>query len=340
MFKEPVHVKVSDPAALLSAVPHLVGFNPASSLVVIGVAGPRNQVIVTLRYDMPAEQDVIHGVVAEVGHAMTVLAGQEITTLAAVIYGTAEAGAPVATALLAAAETAGIRVIDVLRVTDGRYWSYVCQDAECCSPLGTPVEAVAMPELDALPVVADRQAKAQMVAPVTDQEAVRMRQATDRAWKAFTEAAFNTDRKQVVAGWLDASQAAIASYRNGVTSPLPDDYAAALILSMMDLRVRDDAWARMDPEYRQAHQQLWTDLTRRAPTQYVAPVASLLAYVAWQEGDGALANVALDRALAADPEYMMALLLRDIISAGVPPNMARLPMTPEEVAQSYAEQGN
>ncbi len=57
--------------------------------------------------------------------------------------------------------------------------------------------------------------------------------------------------------------------------------------------------------------------------------------MAWQCGDGALANVALDRALADDPCYSMALLLRQVISAGTPPSMARLPMTPEEVAASY-----
>ena len=31
----------------------------------------------------------------------------------------------------------------------------------------------------------------------------------------------------------------------------------------------------------------------------------------------------------------MALLLRQVISAGAPPSLARLPMTPEEVAASY-----
>lgn len=56
---------------------------------------------------------------------------------------------------------------------------------------------------------------------------------------------------------------------------------------------------------------------------------------AWQSGDGALANVALDRALDADPRYSMALLLREAISAGALPSAARLPMTPEEVAASY-----
>ena len=57
--------------------------------------------------------------------------------------------------------------------------------------------------------------------------------------------------------------------------------------------------------------------------------------MAWQSGDGALANVALDRALADDPGYSMAQLLREVVSAGAPPSLARLPMTPEEVAASY-----
>ena len=44
---------------------------------------------------------------------------------------------------------------------------------------------------------------------------------------------------------------------------------------------------------------------------------------------------ALDRALADDPQYSMAVLLRQVIGSGVPPSMARLPMTPSQVAAAY-----
>ena len=47
--------------------------------------------------------------------------------------------------------------------------------------------------------------------------------------------------------------------------------------------------------------------------------------------------MALDRALADNPRYSMAILLREVIDSGAPPRQARLPMTPEEVAASYAE---
>ena len=60
-------------------------------------------------------------------------------------------------------------------------------------------------------------------------------------------------------------------------------------------------------------------------------------FTAWQCGEGALASIAIDRALACDPEYSMALLLREILDAGVPPSAARLPMSPEEVERSYAD---
>ncbi len=142
-------------------------------------------------------------------------------------------------------------------------------------------------------------------------------------------------RRLVASAGLDAVREAIGAYRAGGEFSSDAD-AAWLSVLLRDLRVRDDAWSRMHPEYRDAHLRLWTDLTRRARPGFVAPAASLLAFVAWQCGNGALANVALDRAQADDPDYSMAQLLREVIDSGAPPRMARLPMTPEEVAASYA----
>jgi Domain of unknown function (DUF4192) len=127
----------------------------------------------------------------------------------------------------------------------------------------------------------------------------------------------------------------IERYRQGqCASP---EVAAWVTVVLRDLRVRDDAWARMLPENRKEHLRLWTDLTRLARPGYVAAPASLLAFVAWQAGNGALANVALDRALSDDPGYSMAVLLKQAIESGAPPSLARLPMTPEDVAASYDE---
>ena len=140
--------------------------------------------------------------------------------------------------------------------------------------------------------------------------------------------------RRLIAGvGLPAVSAALSRYRGG--GSLEPGEAALLTVVLRDLRVRDDAWSRMRPEHREAHRRLWTDLTRLARPGYVRAPASLLAFVAWQSGNGALANVALDRALADDPHYSMAMLLRQVIDSGAPPSLARLPMTPDDVAASY-----
>jgi hypothetical protein len=169
-----------------------------------------------------------------------------------------------------------------------------------------------------------------------------MRQATRRAERHVTQflararksGRLGAVRHLIASEGLATSTAMITAYRAG--GRFTTDYEVArMTVALRDLRVRDDAWARMDPAFRDAHRRLWTDVTRRAQPGYVAAPAALLGFVAWQCGDGALANVALDRALADDPRYSMALLLRQVITAGAPPSMARLPMTPEEVAASY-----
>jgi hypothetical protein len=107
---------------------------------------------------------------------------------------------------------------------------------------------------------------------------------------------------------------------------------------MRDARVRDDFWSRLAPGDRMGNLRLLRELTRLACPGYVAAPASLLAFTAWQCGNGALANVALDRALADDPGCKAAQVLRAAVSAGAPPSMARVPMTPEQVAEEYASQ--
>ena len=129
-----------------------------------------------------------------------------------------------------------------------------------------------------------------------------------------------------------AVQEAIATYRAG-GRPLADESVAWITVVLAHLAVRDDAWSRMDPGFRTAHLRLWTDIVRRATPAYLPAPASLLAFTAWQSGEGALANIAIDRALAADPGYSLAQLLRDIMDAGVPPSAARVPMTPDRYFQ-------
>jgi Domain of unknown function (DUF4192) len=342
----PARVTAGSPEALLAIVPHLLGFVPQASLVVIGIEPPDHLIKVTLRYDLPDPPGA--GVAADIAaHAVGVIKSQRLSALVAIGYGPPVLVDLLAGALGAVAGSAGIDVADILRVENGRYWSYLCASDECCPATGTPFDPGTQAAAAAMTgtgqaVLADRAAVAAQVAPIGDTAAESMRQATRRAERHVSQllakvrksARLGAARRMIAAEGLNAVGGMIATYRAG--DMYTTDYQLAWItVALRDLRVRDDAWARMDPAHLDAHRRLWIDVTRRAQPGYVAAPAALLAFVAWQSGDGALANVALDRALADQPRYSMALLLRQVITAGAPPALARLPMTPEEVAASY-----
>lgn len=341
-------VQIGSPAALLAVVPWLLEFEPDNSMVVVGTEPPRARVRLTLRYDLP---DPPHSKVAAAiaRHAAGVLAAQGIETAVAVGYGPAHLVTPVADALREHAPRAGISVTELLRAQHKRYWSYLCAQPDCCPPEGTPFEvadhpaARAMAAGGAVRVLSSRAELAATVAPVDGDVAEVMHRATRKAEeqvarlvaRAARSGRRASVRRLIAAAGLRAIREAIERYRRG--DSVGPETAAWLTVVLRDLRVRDDAWARMLPEHRAAHLRLWTDLTRMARPGYVPAPASLLAFVAWQSGNGALANVAIDRALSDDPYYSMARLLQQAVDSGAPPSLARLPMTPEEVAASYDE---
>jgi hypothetical protein len=340
-------VQVGSQAGLLAAVPHLLGFHPARSLVVLGVAGPHDRVSLAFRYDLPDPADAeLAADIAE--HAGTVLAREAIGAVALVGYGPASLVTQALDAVVGVLLRRGLEIREVLRADGGRYWSALCQDPACCpadgvsyDPCSHPVAATLASQAgkDALP---DREALARTLQPEPG-SARLVREATRRALRRLdrlmrvAEQAGRDPSAALAEAGRRAVRQAIARYQSGgrVTERGP---LAFLAVTLADLRVRDDAWARMDPEHCAAHLRLWTDVVTGAAPEFVPAAASLLAFTAWQSGDGALANVAVDRALAADPAYSMALLIAEAVQGGLPPSFARLSMTPEEVAASYAAQ--
>lgn len=331
-------VEISSPAGLIAVVPHLLGFTPQASLVVIGVSPQRGRVKLTFRYDLPDPPDPAEAeAIAE--HALGVLARHRIAIAVVIGYGPGPLVTPLADAVCSASSRTGVSLRDVLRVQEGRYWSYICHDPFCCPADGVTVDATNHPAVQAMTaagaeVLPDREALVATLSPVTGIDAVAMAWATRRAMRDGAELAA-TELRALDREGLSAVQAAITSYRSGQT--VSRSRHAWLSVVLTRLPVRDDAWARMDPAHRDAHTRLWTDLVRHVQPGYVAAPASLLAFTAWQSGNGALANIALDRALADTPGYSMAELIRQAINLGVPPSAARLPMTPEKVAASYAD---
>jgi Domain of unknown function (DUF4192) len=332
-------VRISSLTGLLAVIPHLLGFAPTDSLVVVGVGRSAGRVQVAFRYDLPNPPD--EGAAAAIaGHAVAVLAREHVAIAVVVGYGPGPQVTPLADAIRQAVPGAGVELRDVLRVHEGRYWSYLCREPSCCPAEGVPFDATGHPVAKLLssmgqPVLPGRAALAATIAPLTGPEADAMAEATRRAERAASRLITRGGPHALDGPGLTAVRSAVQVYRDG-GSITPAVGHAWLALVLTRLRIRDDAWARMDPAHHTAHRRLWADLSRRAQPGYAAAPACLLAVTAWQAGEGALANIALDRALAATPGYTMAQLLRDVLAAGVPPSAAVPPMTPEQVAASYA----
>jgi hypothetical protein len=357
--REVPRIRLNSVAGFLAVVPHLLGFHPSQSMVVVGLDARRGRVVLAFRYDLPDPPDPARSQeITE--HAIAVFKKRRIKTAIAAGYGAGTLVTPVAEPLRAGLRGAGIALRDLLRVQDGRYFSYLCTNPGCCPPDGVRFDVSGHPAVAALtaagmPARPDRASLAASLAPLTGPAAASMRRATERAllrteeliassWapgNAPSRAPESTPSPApgslwpVVEAGREAVRSAICIYRHG--GQITDhDQLAWLSVTVADLRVRDDAWARMDPRHRAEHRRLWTDVVRHACEPYVPAPASLLAFTAWQSGEGAVANVAIERALAADPEYSMAHLLGQALDAGLPPSAARLPMTPEEVEASYA----
>lgn len=314
-------VTISSPADLIAAVPYLIGFHPTDSVVVLAFRGTRLEF--AARHDLPARPERA-GSLAR--HLISVVARQGMSRAVVICYGDAAAADPTWEAARAAAVRHGLEVWEGLRVADGRWWSYTCTDLACCPQEGTPFDPASSAVAAAcsyagLAPAADRGALAAQIAPVTGADRVAMTQATDRAGERFL-AEFGSlpddgDRDQAVrAAGAAAVREAIERYAEG--RRLNDDEVAWLTVLLMVIPVRDFAWIAITAK--QPHLDLWRDVTRRCDPELVAAPASLLGFAAWHGGDGALARLAVDRALAEEPSYTMAQLLLRGLQQGVPPS--------------------
>jgi hypothetical protein len=349
-------LRLSSPTDLLAAVPYLLGFHPSDSLVLVGIRD--RQVAVVLRVDLPPAPAT--GPPPDpgelIGYLVDVLGRQGPVRLVLVGYGPAGRVDPFVTEVRAAFAACDLPVLDALRVADGRYWSLTRREPSGAGEgvpfaVGTsPVAADAT--LAGLVALPDREALARRVAPVDGERRVAMERATHRAevrWGTLLSG--TTDlaevHERILAEGLTAVRGAVARYQppatpgppeptdqptDEPTDELSDEEVAWLGLVLGVTRVRDEAWGLAETGDRHAHRALWTEVVRRAESRYLAAPAALLAFVAWRDGDGPFATVALDLALAADADYSMAHLIGHALATGMPPNWWR-PASPAELAR-------
>ena len=316
-----LHEGLRHAAVLAGQVPGLLGFRPEMSVVVVGAASS-GRAVPTLRYDLP-ESPQSAAEIAE--HAASVLAASGADAATVICYCPAEAAMGAAAAFRERLPLAGLQVTGLVRCEDGSRCWCLCGDPSCEASAPVPVLSPGFGR-----VLPDRAALAATLAPVTGPAAA----AADREIQDAAARATVLTTREVFERGYRAVSGAISAYRAGGQA-ISGRALAELAVPLSAVPMRDIAWAWMDPEFAADHQRLWTDVMRQVPSRYRAAPASLLAFTAWQQGNGALANIALDRALEAEPDYSMAQLLRQALDSGAPPSAARLPMSPEQVAESY-----
>lgn len=216
---EPARLSVRSPADMVAAVPYLLGFHPADSVVVVAIRGRR--VVFVARGDLPAP-GADPGPAAR--HLAQVVARQDADAATVVGYGPAARVTSVVDAIGDALTAIGVVVLDALRVTEGRWFSYLCAEPSCCPAEGRPYDPAAS-QVSAAAVFAgqvalpDRAALAAQVSPLDGPVRLAMRRATGRARLRL---AALTGRSSTLSGSPMGGATADGSEPGGL-SPVPAD---------------------------------------------------------------------------------------------------------------------
>lgn len=335
--------RVAGPADLVAALPVLLGFRPRESLVLVSLGGRSgNRVGLTLRVDLPPPEQA--RAVAE--HAVARL-GAADPDGAAVVVVTDSDGASgrrdVARAAAAALEGDGVEVraaVWARCVEAGARWACF-GTCRCVGALPDPgsTPAVVAAVTTGQVVHADRAELERLVEP-TDPARVHRR---DVALLRPADGAEPGGQQVSDAVHLAAVAAAVADSAAG-SLVLDDERVLGLAAALVRRPVRDAALVRCAQRSAElaaglprgratewaAAETLWAALCRELPDPEAAEAAALLAATALLRGDGALANVALDRADRSRPGHRLAALLR---------TAATVPMGPVQIRECLLGSG-
>jgi hypothetical protein len=321
-------LSLREPVDILTAIPFLVGYHPRDSMVVLALRG--NQLILTVRHDLPEAGTPPRVIRQNVDYLAQVVLRQQVTAVFLVGFGAQERVSPMAFGLEAAYARAGLMVLEVLRADGNRYWSYLCDDTMCCPPEGSRYDGsssalAAAWTVAGRVVLPDRKSYEEQITPVGGLARVAMGQATERAHRRMIELLSQVDDEDAAdvairAAGTEMVEAALRYRRAG--TPLEDDDVAWLTVLLGSDNMRNLVWEQIAGAQNTLglHRTLWMDVMRRAAPDLVPAPACLFALAAWRCGEGALARLALERALRQDPGYDVASLLLSALAHGLSPN--------------------
>ncbi|MFG1879520.1 DUF4192 domain-containing protein [Sphaerisporangium sp. NPDC049003] len=309
----PRKLAVTSPPDAIALTPYLLGFHPHDSLVILGHGGEgsfafRLDLVGRERYSDLLMQ--LSGLLTRNDAEAAVLLG----------YGPQETAVPLL-AEVRDALTDIVTVKDVVHVDGGRWWSLMCTDPQCCPAEGTPYDIAtsrlaAQATFAGLVAYASREEMTAMVAPVDGEDRVWMAAETERAEQELLD--ITRSPSLLVQQGVQLVRSLIGQDRG-----LTDHEVARLSIVLTSLRVRDEALALIPTLDPRQQLRLWQDVTRRAAGEYAAAPAVLLAFLAYINGNGSLARIALDRCRQLAPSYTMAELIGYCLNLGIPPETVR-----------------
>jgi Domain of unknown function (DUF4192) len=314
---------VRNSADLIAVLPFLMGYHPHETMALIGLRGGRLDFCGC--FDLPPPDVDESDLRVEMKDMAATMLRQEPDRVVIVGYGPRDRITPLVLRMAEALQATGVLIDDALRVHEGRWWSYACDAHDCCPPEGTPClppDSVIAAEATYLGQVAlpSRRDLVAQVSPLEGPARAAMIVATERARTRFDSLleGDGATRRIRQAGRL-AVREAEKRHRSGAV--LTDGETAWLGVLLADRSVEDYAVDRTGPhEWRTG---LWTDVLRRVEPIHVPAPACLLAFTAWQLGRGALARVAVDRALAVEPGHELAGMLHQLLGFAISPEILR-----------------
>lgn len=313
-------IQLSDPSELIAAVPHLLGFHPHDSVVVLALHGRR--LGLTLRADLVDNDQA--PLLAE--QLLTPIARQRPTGVALVVIRddrTSEGDLPhrvLVDAVRSVLTGAGFPVVHAAwtaRTARGAPWC--CYDDVLCA--GVVADPTTSP-LAAATVAAGAVtfgSRAEMVELVATEDTAALRRRATLLKAADAEHPMSA--RLVSRRLARLKQLHRAAAEGNLV--LSDNAVAEIASALCDHRVRDACLPWCSGPGASAAERLWLALVRATPAPERAEPAALLALTAYIRGDGALAGVALDTALRACPQHSLSGLLRAALEAGLPPELLR-----------------
>lgn len=319
-------VRIGSAAAVAAIAPQLLGFRPRESLV-LTFFDEHARLQLASRMDLPIIEGAEHDAVGDLFDLAHRSCWRAVHI--AVVSDAASVPSPLIKALRWLASQGRLDILGCGLVRSGR-WLSIEPNGELTEPGeslsdGSALAATSQLVLAGRSFVADREAFVQQVRgsePGSDEIA---RILTDPAapWVTISASGRKSSRARLMV------EDAIVGYLMGDGGQPDPATAAQWIAAFSDSRVREAVLWRLSPAAPDhtvgVSQDTVTEalgwLVRAAPTSWSGPVASSLAALAWQGGDGVLAGVAADYALECDPANRLADLVALALNRGAPPTI-------------------